>query len=64
MVMCWCGCGEAVQRRYLSGHDRRHTARLVREVRSGNTTVEQAHAELDSDSLAERFDQHLADARP
>jgi hypothetical protein len=40
--LCECGCGAAVRRRFLPGHDARLRGRLVREARAGDL----AHAEL------------------
>lgn len=33
---CGCGCGVKVRRRYLPGHDAKHRARLMRELRNGS----------------------------
>jgi len=61
---CLCGeCGRTVARRYQPGHDRRHTARLVREVLDGSLTIERALAEIGPYPLAERFEGELAAAR-
>jgi hypothetical protein len=35
-VLCECGCGAAVRRRFLPGHDGRLKARLLREARAGD----------------------------
>jgi hypothetical protein len=41
--LCECGCGAAVSRRFLPGHDTKLRSRLLRELRAG----ERARRELD-----------------
>lgn len=57
----WCGCdcgGTPKRGRYLPGHDARHLARLVRDVRAGAVTSESASRAL---SGSPRLQAKLAD---
>ena len=58
-----CGCGGSTQGRYCPGHDRRHTAELVKMVLVGDITEQSALAEIGPYPLAERFQHELANAR-
>ena len=39
-VLCACGCGEPVRRRYLPGHDARHKEALIRRALGGDQNAE------------------------
>jgi hypothetical protein len=39
-TLCACGCGAAVRRRYLPGHDARHKEALIRRSLQGDTAAE------------------------
>ena len=45
-AQCACGCGAAVRRRYLPGHDARHKEALIRRALQGDTTAEVTLARL------------------
>ena len=45
-AQCACGCGSAVRRRYLPGHDARHKEALLRRSLQGDTTAEVTLARL------------------
>lgn len=45
-ALCACGCGAAVRRRYLPGHDARHKETLIRRSLQGDTTAKVTLARL------------------
>lgn len=53
---CRCGCGEKTGGgNYRPGHDARHVSKLTAAIKSGETTLDRALADLPSDKLRDKL---------